>query len=226
MTGTLAETQADIQNYANYDEVGFVAQIPGFIRQSEERIWYTTQLPFFRKAQTGSLTASNQYLQLPSDFLAAASLAVVLASGEYVYLLNKDVEYVREVYPNPNTTGVPYCYALFDVGDEVTNILIGPTPDLAYDVQLNYFYRPSSLADAGDDGTTWLSTNAYDALLYGALCEAATYLKKTTGIVDAMADEYEKRFVSAVAALKNLGESRDRKDTYRAGEVRRPEAGA
>lgn len=220
---TLAETTADIQSYTTYDSDEFVATIPTFIRQSEERIWFFVQgLPYFRRAQTGAMTSGNPYLQLPDDFLAASSVMITIpVTLESVFLLNKDVEYIREVYPVATSTGVPFCYALFDADEDDTTIIIGPTPNAAYDVQLNYFYKPPSLVDQPTG--TWLSEHAYDTLLYGALSESAVWLKKNAGI-DNMGDTYEQRFVAGLAALKNLGESRDRKDTYRSGEKRRAEA--
>lgn len=217
---TLAQITSDILSYTTYDSADFVAMFPRFINASEERTWYVLQLPNFKRAQTGNLDASSPYLSLPDDFLAPASLAVILPTGDYVYLLNKDVTYMREIYPNPATTGVPYAYSLFDADADTTNILVGPTPDLSYACELNYFYRPGSLVD--NPTGTWLSEHAYDCLLYGALSEAANWMKKTAGI-DSMGDTYEARFVAAAAALKNLGESRDRKDVYRSGELRSPE---
>lgn len=217
---TLATLTAAAISYTTYDSDEFVAEIPQFIQASEERIWYTAQIPNFKRGQTGNLDASSPYLSLPADFLAPASLAVILPTGDYVYLLNKDVSYMREVYPNPSTTGVPYAYSLFDADADTTNILVGPTPDLSYACELNYFYRPGSLVD--NPTGTWLSEHAYQALLYGTLSEAANWMKKTSGI-DGMGDTYEARFVGAIAALKNLGESRDRKDVYRSGELRSPE---
>lgn len=220
---TLATLTADIQSYTTYDSDEFVAAIPSFIRASEERIWFFTQGPWFRRGQVGSMTAGNQYLQLPSDFLAASSVAITVPlTGETIYLLNKDVEYIREVYPIPTATGVPFCYAQFDADEDDTTIIIGPTPDLSYVTQLNYFYRPASLTDDPADGT-WLSNHAYDTLLYGCLSESANWLKKAAGI-DSMGDTYEQRFIVGLQGLKNLGESRDRKDTYRGGEKRKPEA--
>lgn len=217
---TLAALTADIEAYVTYDEAEFVAEIPRFIKASEERIWFFVQLPNFRRAVTGNLTASNAYLQLPDDFLAPASLAIILSTGVYVYLLNKDVSFIREVYPDPTDTGQPFAYALFTADENDTTIIVGPTPDQSYDCQLNYFYKPGSLVD--NPSGTWLSVNAYDTLLYGALSEAANYLKKTQGIDD-MGNTYEQRFQIGLATLKNLGESRDRKDTYRSGEKRQPE---
>ena len=219
---TLAELKADVQAYSTYDETDFVASIPTFIRQAETRIFYTVQLPNFRKNVTSNFAAGNQYLTLPSDFLAPASLAVILSTGEYVYLLNKDVNFIREAYPNPTVTGVPSHYAIFDADADNTSIIVGKTPASSYSAELHYFYEPASLADAGEAGTTWLSVHAYDALLYGTLDEASTYLKRNAGI-DNMGDIYGQRFLMALQGLKNLGESRDRKDVYRSGEKRMPE---
>lgn len=220
--GTLDDMRADIVSYTTYDETDFLAQRDNFIRAAEERIFYTIQLPNFRKNVTGSFTASNQYLELPSDFLAPASLAVILTTGDYVYLLNKDVNFIREAYPNPTVTGVPSHYALFDADASNTSIIVGKTPDQSYAAELHYFYRPASLADGGGSGTTWLSVHAYNTLLYGALDEAATWMKKNAGI-DNMGDTYAQRFLMGLQGLKNLGEARDRKDTYRGGEKRMPE---
>ncbi|MFA5898362.1 MAG: hypothetical protein WC829_04535 [Hyphomicrobium sp.] len=219
---TLATLTADVSSYTQYDNADFVSQIPTFIRSAEERVWYFVQLPFFRKAQTGTMTSGNPYLQLPADFLAPSSLSITVpVTLETIYLLNKDVEYIREVYPYAATTGVPFCYALFDADEDDTTIIIGPTPGAAYACQLNYFYRPVSLTT--DSGGTWLSNHAYDTLLYGTLVEAANWMKRETGI-DAMADVYEQRFIVGLQGLKNLGESRDRKDTYRSGEKRKAES--
>ncbi len=212
---------ADLSLYTTYDDPDFVAEFPRFIKASEERIWYFVQLPDFQRNVTGSFTAGNGYLQLPADFLACASLAVIMPiTGEYRYLLPKDVSYIREVYPIPTVTNVPEVYSLFTADEDDTTILVGPSPDLAYATQLNYFYKPASLVDQPTG--TWLSINAYDTLLYGALSESANFLKKTAGI-DSMGDTYEQRFLVGLQGLKNLGESRDKKDTYRNGEKRRPE---
>jgi hypothetical protein len=215
---TYADLTADVQSYTTYDEATFVAEIPTFIRSAEERIWYNVQLPYFRRAQTGAFTSGNQYLEFPDDFLAAGGLMVVV-NNEYQYLLNKDVSYIREVYPFPTSTGVPEVYALFDDN----TMIVGPTPDDDYAVELDYFYEPASLTAGAAGGTTWLSVNAYDTLLYGTLEEAANFMKRTAGI-DIMGAEYGKRFLMGIQGLKNLGEARDRKDAYRAGEKRVPEA--
>ena len=218
---TLAQMTDDILAYTTYDADDFVAEIPRFIQQSETRVWFFVQLPFFRKSQIGAMTSGNPYLQLPSDFLAPSSLMITIpVTLESRFLLNKDVEYIREVYPVATSTGVPFAYALFDADADDTTIIIGPTPNANYVTQLNYFYSPPSLVD--EPTGTWLSENAYDTLLYGALAESAVFLKKNAGI-DSMGDTYEQRFVAGLAALKNLGESRDRKDTYRSGEKRKAE---
>ena len=222
MTATLTELKADIASYTEYADVDFLAMRNNFIRSAEERIWYIVQLPFFKRNVTGTMTAGNAYLQLPDDFLAPESLAITVSSA-YVYLLNKDVNYIREVYTNPSTTGVPTCYALFTADNDDTTIIVGPTPTLSYVTELHYYYRPASITE-GDVGatTTWLSEHAYDTLMYGALSEAANWMKRTAGI-DVMGDKYEERFVLGLKGLQTLGEARDRKDTYRGGEKRRPE---
>lgn len=217
---TLAELTADVVSYTTYDSDEFVTAIPGFIREAEERIWYIVQGPWFRRSQTGTMDDNNPYLTLPEDFLTASSVSIQTATG-WKFLLNKDVEYIREVYPDETETGEPFVYAQFDADADNTTIIIGPTPDDNYPTQLNYFYKPASLTTDPADGT-WMSNNAYDTLLYGTLSEAATWMKKVAGI-DNMGDTYEQRFIAALAALKNLGESRDRKDTYRSGEKRKPE---
>lgn len=225
---TLADLKADIAAYTTYDEPAFVASFNRFIQASEERIWYFVQLPNFRKNVTGAFTAGSQYLELPSDFLAPASLAVIMPvgspqEGDYVYLLNKDVNYIRETFPNPNVQGVPSHYAIFDADAMNTAIIVGKTPDVDYAAELHYFYRPASLTlDDNDANTTWLSVHAYDTLLYGSLVEAANWMKRTAGI-DAMGDVYEQRFLVGLQGLKNLGEARDRKDVYRSGEKRSAE---
>ena len=222
MTNTLGDLKADILSYTTYEDPDFLAMRNSFIRSAEERIWYVVQLPFFKKNVTGAMTAGNPYLQLPDDFLAPESLAITVSS-EYRFLLNKDVNYIREVYPNPSTTGVPTCYALFTADNDDTTILVGPTPTASYASELHYYYRPASITTGDDDAnTTWLSEHAYDTLRYGALAEAANWMKRTSGI-DVMGDEYEKRFALGVKGLQTLGEARDRKDTYRGGEKRRPE---
>jgi len=216
---TLAELTDDIVKFTTYDDTDFVAEIPTFVRLAEEQIWYVTQLPAYRDAQTGSMTQGNPYLTLPTGFLAASSLSIKTVTEGWKFLLNKDVEYIREVYPFEDDEGEPFAYAQFEAGGNTT-VIIGPTPDASYEVQLNFFYKPESLVDAPTG--TWLSVNAYKCLLYGTLVQASAYMKRNGG-VDNMSDYYGQEFLVGLQGLKNLGESRDRKDTYRSGEKRKAE---
>ena len=207
---------ASIQDYV---ENSFSAsQLAIFVEQAEQRIYNTVQLPDLRKNVTGITTASNKYLSCPTDFLAPYSLAVVDATGNYSYLLNKDVNYIREAYPNPTDTAIPKYYAIFgprsDDTKELTFIL-GPTPDTAYTVELHYFYYPESIVTAGQ---TWLGDNFDSALLWGSIVEAYFFLK---GEGDLLA-VYQNRYQEALALLKQLGDGKDRADAYRDGQVRYP----
>ena len=188
-----------------------------FIKQAEQRIYNTVQIQNLRKNVTGSTTASNKYLQCPLDFLSTYSLAVIdPTTGAYTYLLNKDVNFIREAYPKPTSTGAPKFYAIFgprsDNEAELTFIL-GPTPDAAYGTELHYFYYPESIVTAS---TTWLGDNFDSALLYGTLVEAYTYMKGEQDMVTL----YNDRYVQAIALLKNLGDGKQRQDAYRDGQVR------
>ena len=189
-----------------------------FIRQAEQKIYNIVQLPALRKNATASLTANNKYLSCPSDFLSVFSLAVILPNGEYVYLLDKDVNFIREAYPTPTTTGVPKFYAIF--GPQTTfpnelSLILGPTPAAAYGVELHYFYYPESIVDAG---TSWLGDNFDSALLNATLMEALTYMK---GEPDMLA-LYKSRFDESMFLLKQLGDGKNRQDAYRNGQVRIP----
>jgi hypothetical protein len=186
-------------------------QINTFIQQAEQRIFNSVQLLDLRKNVIGNCTASNKYLSVPSDWLATFSIAVIDGDGNYEYLLNKDVNFIRQAYPNPNTTGLPYCYAYFDQN----SFLLGPTPDGSYDVELHYFYYPESIVTSG---TSWLGDNFDSVLLYGSLLEAYAFMK---GEEDVMA-QYQKRYDEALAMLKQLGEGKNRQDMYRSGQVRYP----
>jgi len=187
------------------------------IRQAEQRIYNTVQIANLRKNVTGSLSSGNKYLACPEDFLSVYSLAIYpQAGGEYLYLLNKDVNFMREAYPNPATTGKPKHYAIFgpqsnDVA-ELTFIL-GPTPDAAYNAELHYYYYPESIVTAG---TTWLGDNFDSALLNGTIYEAALYMRMEQDSVKLVSD----RYVQAIALLKNLGDGKQRMDAYRDGQVR------
>jgi len=188
-------------------------QINTFITQAEQRIFNSVQIPDLRKNATGNLTASNRYLAVPSDWLATFSLAVIDGNGKYYYLLNKDVNFIRESYPNPSVEGLPQHYALFDD----TSWIVGPTPDDSYDVELHYFYYPISIT-AAVGGTTWLGDNFDSVLLYGSLLEAYTFMKGEGDVLAA----YQKRYDEALAMLKQLGEGKNRQDMYRTPQVRYP----
>jgi hypothetical protein len=186
-------------------------QINTFIEQAEQRIFNTVQLLDLRKNVTGNMTSGNKYLSVPSDWLANFSLAVIDATGNYEYLLNKDVNFIRQAYPNPNDTGLPYCYAYFDEN----SYILGPTPDANYAVELHYFYYPQSIVEAG---TSWLGDNFDSTLLYGALLEAYTFMKGEPDIIAG----YQKRYEEAMGLLKQLGDGKNRQDMYRSGQVRYP----
>ena len=213
MSFTYSSLKTAIEDYTENTETTFVTHMDDFIKLSEERILKNVQLELFRKNVTGTMTSSNQYLAAPSDFLAPFSLSITSSSVKS-FLEYKDVNFVQSFNPNSATTGTPRYYATFDI----TNFIIGPTPDSGYTTEMHYFYRPASLTAAGDSGTTWLSENATLALLYGCLTEAYTYMK---GEQDLMA-EYEKRFGEAMVALKMFGEAKEVTQNYRVGMVIRP----
>jgi len=199
-----------IQDYCESTEQSFVANIPTFVQLAEERIYNTVQLPAIRKNVTGTMTINFQYFSLPSDWLSTFSLAVIdPTTGEYEYLLNKDVNFIRASYPPPNTYGKPKYYAIFDDN----TMLLGPTPDLAYTAELHYFYYPPSIVT---NSTSWLGDNFETVLLYGALREAYTYLK---GEQDMM-NYYEQKYQESLGLLKRLGDGLDRQDAYRSGQAR------
>jgi hypothetical protein len=197
-----------------------------FIRQAEQRIYNSVQFPSLRKNVTGYTTASNKYLSCPSDFLSTYSLAIIDATGAYEYLLNKDVNFIRQAYPNPTDTAFPKYYALFgptttnDASPVITDelsFIMGPTPDAEYGVELHYYYYPESIVDAAD-GRTWLGDNFDSVLLYGTLVEAYTYMK---GETDMMA-LYNNKYQEALGLAKRLGDGLERSDAYRSGQFRSP----
>jgi len=197
------------------------SQINFFIEQAEERVYNSVQIPALRKNVTGVTTDGNKYLSCPSDFLSVFSMAVIDDTGNYEYLLNKDVNFIRAAYPNPNTEGLPKYYALFGptvvsstITDELSFIL-GPTPDAAYNVELHYNYYPESITVAAD-GRTWLGDNYSPVLLYGTLVEAYTFLK---GEAD-MTVQYEKKYQEAMGQLNRLGTGLERGDAYRDGQAK------
>ena len=218
------ELQTAICDYTQNFEQDFVANIPVFVQQAEQRIYNTVQFPSLRKNVTGVTTANNKYLSAPGDFLAVYSLAVIDGTGNYEYLLNKDVNFIWQAYPNPNTTAIPKYYALFGptttndatpvITDELSFIL-GPTPNTAYNVELHYYYYPESITVAAD-GRTWLGDNFDTVLLYGSLVEAYTFMK---GEQDMMA-VYDGKYKEALAQAKRLGDGMERQDAYRSGQFR------
>ena len=213
----LTQLRATIRAYAENDFPQTVGsgglssdeQVDTFIKQAEYRIYNSVQFPNFRKNQTGTTTADNQYLGTPVDFLAPYSLAVILPTGEYEYLLNKDVNYIRAAFPTPTYTGVPKYYAIFDDN----TFILGPTPNLSYSMELHYFYQPESITTAG---TTWLGDNFDMCLLYGALSEAATFMKAEPDVIT----NYAKRYEEAMILAKRMGDGMQRRDAYRSGQVR------
>ena len=193
-------------------------QINTFITQAEQRIYNTVQFPALRKNVTGSTSTNNKYLNCPNDFLAVYSLAVVDGSGAYNYLLNKDVNFIRESYPIPTDTGLPAYYALFgpvSTDESELTFILGPTPDSVYTMELHYFYYPESITVASS-GYTWLSENFDPVLLYGSMVEAYTFMKGEPEILQ----NYMARYNEALALLKQLGEGKNRQDMYRTQQAR------
>jgi hypothetical protein len=187
-----------------------------FIKQAEQRIYNSMQFPSIRKNVTGTITANNKYLACPSDFLAPYSLAVIDATGSYEYLLNKDVNFIRQAYPQPTDTAIPKYYALFGTQSNDINelsFILGPTPDATYNVELHYYYYPQSIVTAN---TTWLGDNFDSVLLYGSLVEAYTYMK---GEQDMMA-LYNQKYMEAIVLAKRLADGMERQDAYRSGQFR------
>lgn len=213
MAFTYAQLKTAIQDYTENTETSFVTNLPTFIRAAEDRIFKLVDLEIFRKNATSALTSSDPYLSVPSDYLASFSLSITNGSSKE-FLLQKDVNYIQEYNPNPATTGTPKYYAFFDKD----NFIIAPTPDSNYVVELHYYYRPASLTAGAESGTTWLSDNAPNALLYGALVEAYIYMK---GEQD-MLQMYEKQFTEAMTRIKDLAEARENSDAYRRGLPDRP----
>lgn len=207
-----AELVQAIKDYTENEETSFVSQIPTFVRQAEERIYRTVMIPELRKNATSSTASGNQYLGRPTDFLSVFSLAVVDGDGDYTYLLDKDVNFIREAYPSASTQGLPKYYAQFD-GDDTGgsgNFILGPTPDANYTVELHYYFDPPSIVETS---TSWLGDNAESVLLYGSLIEAYTYMKGETDILQG----YEARYQEALAQLGGVG-IRSMRDNYRDGE--------
>jgi hypothetical protein len=212
---TYTELVTAVQDYC--ENTFPTADMNVFIKQAEQRIYNTVQIANLRKNVTGSLTQGNKYLGCPDDFLSPYSLAIYpAAGGDFLFLLNKDVNFMREAYPNQATQGKPKHYAIFGPQSNDVNeltFMIGPTPDAAYTAELHYFYIPQSIVTANE---TWLGDNFDSALLYGTMCEAITYMKGEADMVKL----YQDRYVQAIALLKNLGDGKQRADAYRDGQIR------
>jgi len=221
-----ADLSAAIQSYtdnqfpdtylADGSVVSSASQIARFVEQAEQRIYNSVQFSTLRKNVNGSLTANNKYLACPNDFLATYSIAIILANGSYVYLLNKDVNLIRQAYPNPTSVGTPQYYALFGPQSSALNelsFILGPTPDSSYGVELHYYYYPQSIVTAG---TSWLGDNFDTVLLYGSLVEAYTYMKGEADLITL----YNTKYNEALALAKRLGDGLERQDAYRTGQVR------
>ena len=207
----------------NFDQ-DFIDNIPVFVKQAEQRIFNTVQFPSIRKNVTGVVATGNKYLSCPDDFLAVYSLAVIDALGAYEYLLNKDVNFIRQAYPTPTSTGLPKYYALF--GPTTTNsgtpvitnelsLILGPTPSSNYSVELHYYYYPESISVAAS-GQTWLGDNFDSVLLYGSLVEAVTFMKGEADMVQL----YNTKYTEALGLAKRLGDGMERGDAYRDGQYK------
>ena len=215
------QLKAAIEAYAeNYDTStgGFVDNIPVFVSEAEQRIYNTVQIPSLRKNVIGTLTSSNKYLACPTDFLATYSMALINTDGSYSYLLNKDVNFIREAYPTPTDTGVPAYYALFGPNTSDINelsFIVGPTPNSGYSVELHYFYYPESITTVST-GRTWLGDNFDSVLLYGSLLEADAFMKSDPDVITYHKD----RYTEALALLQRLGNGLERGDAYRDGQTK------
>jgi hypothetical protein len=211
MSLTYQQLYDAIQQYSEVDEPTFNANIPNFVKNTELLVNNTVQLPAFRRNVTGEATQLFQYLNMPSDFLSVFSMATIDASGNYTYLLQKDVNYIREAYPFPTAIGEPKYYGLFSS----TAFILGPTPDVNYTMELHYYAAPQSIVDAG---TSWLGQNYPSVLLWGSLVEASVFLK---GEAD-MTQNYQNKYNEAMMLLKQLGDGKNREDNFRTEQVRQP----
>lgn len=214
-TELVTAVESYLQNY----ETDFVSQIPTFVRQAEQRIYNTIQFPALRKNVTGTTTSGVPYLSCPSDFLASYSIAVIApVTGEYTFLIPKDVSYIRSAYPSPTATGTPRYYSIFgpqsSAESELTFIL-GPTPNANFSVELHYYFYPESIVTAN---TTWLGDNLDTLLLYGTLVEAYTFLKGETDLLQL----YDGKYKEALMLAKRLGDGLERGDAYRNGQFKYP----
>jgi hypothetical protein len=213
MSFTLATLKTAIQDYTDNSETIFVNNLNNFIKAAEEKIFKSVDLDIFRKNVTSAVTSSDPFLTIPNDYLASFSLQIT-TSGSESFLLQKDVNYLREYTPAASTTGLPKYYARFDTD----NFMLAPTPDSNYTIELHYYYRPTSITAGADSGTTWISTNAPFALLYGSLIEAYTFMKGETDVIQ----NYNNTYLQYMERLKDLGEARENTDANRVGLPARP----
>ena len=223
MSFTFGELKTAIQSYTDNSEATFVANLSNFIKAAEQRIFSNVDLENFRKNATGVMTTGNQYLRTPTDFLAPFSLFIT-TSGSEGFLLEKDVNFMREAFPDVTSTGKPLYYGFFDSsvtsasGLVNANFILGPTPNADYTVELHYYYRPNSLTALAATEYTWLSENSPNSLLYGSLIEAYIFMKGEPDIIAL----YESRFAESLSRLKDLAEARENADAYREGLPERP----
>ena len=213
MSFTYTQLKTAIQDFCENTETSFVTNLPLFIRAAEDRIFQSVNLTYFKKNASSALSQNDQFVSVPSDFLTPFSLHITTANFQD-FLMLKDVNFVQKYTLDSASTGTPQYYGIYDVD----NLIVSPTPDQNYTVELHYYYRPASLTAGSDSGTTWISSNAPNVLLYGALYEAYTYMK---GEADVLAN-YEKRFVENLARLKDLAEAREEQDAFRVGNPTRP----
>lgn len=207
----------EIQTYLNVYEPTFIADIPTFVQAAEERVYNSVQHSAWRKNQSGTMTLGNKYLTLPADWLATYSITLTDPTTlAQTFLLNKDVNFIREAYPTPNYSSTPQYYAQFDWD----TLILGPTPDKNYGVELHYYYYPASITSSGDAdyaaGTSWLGQNFAEVLLHGSIREALVYTKGEADIIAA----YEAKYMEGMTLLKRLADGMDRRDAYRSGQTR------
>ena len=221
MSFTNATLTTAIQDYTDNSETTFVNNIPNFVKAAEEKIFKSVDLDYFRKNVTSAMTSSDPFLSTPADYLSSFSLQITTAGSES-FLLQKDVNFIREYTPASTTTGLPKYYALFDnrtdSNAQVSNFILAPTPDINYTVELHYYYRPTSITAGSDSAITWISTNAPFALLYGSLVEAYTFMKGEPDVIQ----NYNGLYGQYLERLKDFGEARENTDANRVGLPSRP----
>jgi|TARA_R100001079_G_scaffold81913_1_gene45310 hypothetical protein len=208
MSFTFAQLKTAIQDYTDNSETTFVNHLSDFIKAAEERIFKNVDLEIFRKNVTSALSTDDKFVTIPNDYLASFSFQLTTAGSED-FLLQKDVNFLQEAFNGSASTGAPRFYAQFDAN----NFIVAPTPNSNYTFELHYYYRPASLTAGADSGTTWLSTNAPFALLFGSLVDAYIFMKGEPDLIQ----QYEKRFVDQITRLKDYGEARENEDAYRQG---------